>query len=182
MKKILSAVLCLLMLSSCGINTHDTPSMPSSAPAASSAPSGSQSTAVKTMISPSDASPIGADWTILGETFITLDSDFADVYLATAAKRGADGYIMWDDSQEWALTVVTDSETYVLFDKHLHGKLYIDVTTRGETPVISLIHTSTVGLKVTEYVYEDGAFYSQTVIAPDDNGNNIYSSIPEYME
>ena len=180
MKKILAAALCLLMLTSCGPNSSDTPSTPEPAPPTAS-PSG-QNNSVKKMISPSDKSPIDDSWTILGETFMTIDGDFADIYLATTAERGEDGYMLWDDSQEWALTVVTENETYVLLNEYLHGKLYIDVTTKGETPVISVIQTTTVGLSVTEYVYENGAFYSQNVIVPDGNGNNIYNSIPDYLE
>lgn len=179
MKKLTIALICALSLCGCAANTDAPQSSPE--PTAQTAVQDKNS-AVKTMIAPSDKSPIGEDWTTLGEAMLPIGADFGDVYLATDAHRGADGYMMWDDLQSWAVTVEVDSKTYVLLDEKLHGKVYIDVETRGTTPVVTVLHTSTVGLNVTEYVYEDGSFYAEKVIEADDNGNNIYSSIPEYIE
>lgn len=179
MKKLITVILCLGMLTACGRQTTPAPA-PSPSPQAptQTAPA----TPVRTMISPSGNNPIGKDWTVLGETSMFLGEEYADVILATDAKRGEDGYMMWDDSHKWALVVEGEENSYVLFSSKMSGKAYIDVTARGDETVISLITTSTVGMSMTEYIYSDGAFYAEEVITPKDNGNNIYSSIPDYLE
>lgn len=179
MKKILTISLCVLMLASCGPqNTQPTPE-PTAVP--TSTPS-QNSTTVKTMISPSDKSPVKDSWTVLGEVGLTVGGEYCDIVLATDAQRGSDGYMMWDDSQEWALTVTNEQSTFVLFDSRMHGKAYFDVTKRGGESVITLIRTSTAGMAVTEYTYSDGAFYAEEIITPANDGNNIYSSIPDYID
>lgn len=173
MKKTAAAVLCVLMMSSC---------TPQKAPENTAAPlSAPTSAPVRTMIAPTDK--ISDDkMTVLGETSVTVDGEFCDIALATDAERADDGYMMWDDSQRWTLTVTNDENTFVLLDTHMHGKAYFDVTKRGEETVITLIRTTSAGITATEYTYADGAFYAEELITAAKDGNNIYSSIPDYIE
>lgn len=179
MKKLLMVMMCVGLLSACAKENTPIEPQKSAEPQVTQKPGAS---GVKTMISASDKSPISDSWTTLGEAMLPVGDDLADVYLATTAVRGSDGYMQWDDSQEWAVTVELEDEVFVLMDEHLHGKVYIDVTTRNKQPVVSVIHTSTIGMNVTEYVYENGSFYADALITADGSGNNIYNSIPDYYE
>lgn len=172
MKKLFLVILSVMLLASCGGNTDVvTPSpSPETSPEAESK-----------MITATKENPIGDDWTILGEVGLVIEDEFADIYLATEARRGDDGYMLWDDSQDWALVVVGEENNYVLFDSNIYGKAYIDVETIDNLPRITLVTTSSFGPSVTRYTYSEGAFYQEELIIPDANGNNIYSSFPDYI-
>ncbi len=176
MKKLFTAILCTVLLSACTANK------PSTDPTPTPTAQGGQSTGLRTMISSTSKNPIGDDWTILGEVGIIIDNEYADILLATEAERGEDGNMMWDDAQKWALAVIGEENNYTLFNSLVDGQMYIDVATENDLPTISLIHTSTVGMSVTKYTYSDGAFYAEELITPSANGNNIYSSFPQYTE
>lgn len=178
MKKIFAVMLCALMLASCGTQEEMTPSP--SPDATAQATKEPEKNSDRTKIEPSGTSPIDESWTVLGEAGMTIGGEYCDIYLATSAQRASDGYMMWDDSQQWALTVSNETETYVLLDANIHGKAYMIVENRSNTPVISLIRSTSTGLAVTEYTYEDGAFYGEEILNPPSDGNNIYSSIPDY--
>lgn len=179
MKRILAAVMCVAILGACA--PRQTITDPTPTPIESESGQG-QTSAIRTMISPSDKNPITDKWTTLGEVGMVIDGEYTDILLATDAKRGDDGYMMWDDTQKWALVAAGEENTYVLFNSRVDGQMYIDVATENDLPVISLVHTSTVGMSVTKYTYQDGAFYAEELITPSSNGNNIYTSFPEYME
>lgn len=177
MKKILAAVMCVVLLGACAPKQPVTEPTPTPVSNQNGQPS-----AVKTMISSTDKNPIDDDWTVLGEVGVVIDGDYTDILLATEAERGDDGYMMWDDTQKWALVADGEGNNYVLFNALVDGQMYIDVATENDMPVILLVHTSTVGMTVTKYTYSDGAFYAEELITPTENGNNIYSSFPEYKD
>ncbi len=178
MKKIFLVMLCVTLLASCGI--RPTPPAPQTGVVPTDVPIAPP--AVKTMIEPTKVKPISDDWTILGEVGVIIGGEYTDIILATDAKRGDDGYMMWDDSHSWRLVAIGEENCYSLFDKRISGTSYIDVTMEGEDAKIKLISTSTAGLSVTEYTYSEGAFYAEELIKPDSDGNRIYSSFPEYYE
>ena len=172
MKKLFMVILSVMLLASCKGNT-ETPT-----------PSPSPEAIIQKetrMITPSLDNPIKNNWTTLGEVGLMIDSEFADIYLATEAETDKDGEILWDDSQRWALVVEGESETYVLFDEDIYGKAYIEVDTVDNLPEITLVTTSSIGLSAVKYTYQDGAFYEEIVIEPNENGNNIYSTFPDYL-
>ena len=178
MKKLLCILLCALMLASC-----------TKAPVSTNQPTQTDST-VNTeqtqknlkKIEKSNKTVETDDMTVLGETMINIDGGIADVYLMTSAQMGNDGYMLWDDSQRWKLVAGDESGSYTLFDSDIHGKAYIDVSESKSGAVISLIKISTVGMTVTKYTYNDGAFYAEDVLTAEPDGNNIYTSIPDYRE
>ena len=176
-KRILAAFMCVALLGACA--PKQTVTEPTPTPVSNQ---GGQPSAVRTMISPTEKNPIGDDWTVLGEVGVVIDGEYTDILLATEAERGDDGYMMWDDTQKWALVAEGEENNYVLFNRQVDGQMYIDVATENDLPVILLIHASTVGMSVTKYTYSDGAFYAEEIITPASNGNNIYSSFPEYKE
>lgn len=177
MKKILVLIMCTAFLSACAPN--NSVNEPSQTPSA--AQSG-QSASVKTMISPTDKKAIEDDWEVLGEVGVMFGDEYVDIRLATEAQRGEDGYMMWDDTQKWALTADGENNSFVLLNELADGQLYIDVQTENGQPAILLFHVSTVGITVTKYTYSDGAFFAEKLITPPSDGNNIYGSFPDYRE
>ena len=172
MKKLLLAILMVMLLASCGNKTES--------PAPSPTPEVNTQKETK-MITATYDNPIKDNWTVLGEVGLMIDSEFADIYLATEAETDKDGEILWDDSQRWALVVEGEKDTYVLFNEDIYGKAYIEVDTVDNLPEITLVTTSSIGLSAVKYTYSDGAFYEEKVITPDENGNNIYSTFPDYL-
>lgn len=177
MKKILAVFMCTALLGACAPKNPVTEPTPT--PLINQ---GGEPSAVRTMISPTDKNPIKDDWTVLGEVGVVIDGEYTDILLATEAERGDDGYMMWDDTQKWALVADGEENNYNLFNSLVDGQMYIDVATENNLPVISLVHTSTVGMSVTKYTYSDGAFYAEELITPSADGNNIYTSFPEYVD
>jgi hypothetical protein len=173
MKKLFAALFCAVLLCSCTGGSEPASTVPEETQTPASAPS-------ETRIAASEKAPDYSKWTTLGKADITIDGETAEVSLLTEAERGSDGYMLWDDSQKWALIAQTDDKEYTLYSANTAGRLYIDVMTDNDEPVISLIGVSTVGLSVTKYTYKDGAFYSDTVLGGGEN--NIYTSIPDYDE
>ncbi|MBQ7793469.1 MAG: hypothetical protein IJ366_03010 [Clostridia bacterium] len=178
MKKLLAVILCAAALTACGgRDTAEPTPTPTPTPVGTPVPSD-----VRTMITPSQTNPIKDNWTTLGEVGVVMDGEYTDIILATEAQRGGDGYMMWDDSQRWALVAVGEDNTYTLFDENMGGTAYIEVAMEGDSPAVNLVTTATVGLAVTKFTYSDGAFYAEELVTPEASGNEIYSSFPEYFE
>lgn len=61
--------------------------------------------------------------TVLDSYSLDIDGDGTEekIELLTSAERGSDGIILWDDGQEWKLTVKKKDSEYVLF----HGRIQI---------------------------------------------------------
>lgn len=177
MKKILGIIMCVAMLSAC-VNEPVSKNQPEE----NNVENVQQVENKGKKIEREDAAADLEGMTVLGEAMINLDDEIADVYLTTSAEMGNDGYMMWDDSQNWKLVVKDEKGSFTLFDSNVHGKLYIDVTESKEGTAVNLIKISTVGMAVTKYTYKDGAFYSEDVLTAESGGNNIYTSIPDYTK
>ncbi len=174
MKKTLAVLMCLMALTACtnGNNYTDTPPTPSAGS------NGVQ--ALRTMIAPTDKNPIKDNWTVLGEVGYIIDGEYCDILLATDAQSDKDGYIAWDDSQNWALVVKGESRNFVLYNKRLNGKAYMNVTTNDNLPIITLIQDTPVGIGAARFSYAEDAFYEETLVETEGDGNSIFSSFPEY--
>ena len=179
MKRILAAVMCVAILGACAPRQSVTEPTPT--PVQGEGGQG-QTSFVRTMISPTDKNPIDDDWTVLGEVGVVIDGEYTDILLATEAERGDDGYMMWDDTQKWALVADGEEDNYILFNALVDGQMYIDVATVDKEPEISLLHTSTAGLSLTKFTYADGAFYAEEIVTPLAKSNSIYNSFPQYTE
>ncbi len=179
MKKLFAIFMCVAVLAGCSCNTGETPKP---TPAPTPTPVVSTPETEKIIIEASEVAPIEKSWTTLGNLGILLGGESTDIVLATSAMRDDDGYMMWDDSQEWRLVALGENKSYSLLDETMVGISYIDVSMENDIPSVKLITSSTMGLSVTEYTYEDGAFYKSVIIEPDSNGNQIYNSFPEYFE
>lgn len=173
MKKLIIALICALTLCGCGVKNNPVEPTVSQPPVSSAQPS-----AVRTEIAPSQPEDYA---TILAETSTKIGDDFADITLSTDAERGADGYMMWDDSQSWALNIKGE-KSYSLFNSRIGGKAYFDVTRAGKDVVITLYVTSAVGTEVTRFTCGEDGVYRESVISASPDGNSIYSSFPEYIE
>ncbi|MBS7299330.1 MAG: hypothetical protein KIG65_09690 [Eubacteriales bacterium] len=177
MRKILTLMMCVLLLGACTPKTPVTDTTPAPSPLESAQPS-----AIRTMIAPTESNPIKDNWAVVGEVGVIMGDEYVDVILAADAEYDSDGSIIWDDAQKWALVATGEDKNYVLFDEFADGQMYMDVVTVDKQPEISLIHTSTAGLALTKYTYSDGAFYAEEVVTPSEKGNSIYNSFPQYTE
>jgi len=178
MKRIFGILICVIMLTACTnkpVSNNQT--MENASPA-----NVEQTEKKLKRIDKSDKAVDTNGMTVLGEAMINIDGGIQDVYLMTSAQMGNDGYMLWDDSQRWVLAAGDESSSYTLFDSNIHGKAYIDVSESESGTVISLIRIQTVGMTVTKYTYKDGAFYPEDVLTAEPGGNNIYTSIPDYIK
>lgn len=176
MKKLLAIFICLIALTGCSESDYPTDTNPTLSGSANSSQS------LRTMIAPTNKNPIGSSWTTLGEVGYIIDGEYCDIILATDAETDSSGEIAWDDSQNWALVVVGESRNFVLFNSRLNGMAYMNVTTQDNLPVITLVCDTPAGISATGYIYSEDAFYQEELITPENNGNNIYSTFPEYNE
>ena len=176
MKKLLAILMCVMVLSACSgdldlINPTPTPS------------AGTNDTqTLRTMIASTNSNPIKKDWTVLGEVGYIIDGEYCDIQLATDAEKDSNGEVAWDDSQNWALVVAGESRNFVLYKERLNGMAYMNVTTVENLPVITLVCDTPAGIKVIKYVYSEDAFYEEELVSPENGGNNIFSSFPEYND
>ncbi len=175
MKKLIAILMSILILAGCGVADTNPPEP-------TPTPSVQEPKVEKIKIEASEVMPIDEAWTTLGSLGILLDGELTDIILATSATRGRDGYMMWDDFQDWRLVAMSEEKSYSLLDDSMGGTAYIEVSMENDIPSVKLITSSTMGLSVTEYTYEDGAFYKSVITEPDSNGNQIYNSFPEYFE
>lgn len=104
------------------------------------------------------------------DCYYDFDTDGVEeaVTLYTSAEKDENGEFMWDDSQDWLLTVEGNNGNYILCDSHTHGKLDLFVSenygSNGEiTPSIRLVVSAGSGFEIKEYTYSDGNFFEQTV-------------------
>lgn len=108
---------------------------------------------------------MSSDWTILDEysTQITEhSSDDAEdrIMLATSASVDEDGEVCWDDSDEWALAVLTEDGAYNLFLERVQlGDVFFEVSTAYVKGVpketITVYVFAEAGNKIYNYTYDE---------------------------
>lgn len=83
-----------------------------------------------------------------------------EIALLTSAEKDPEGEFMWDDSQDWALTVKNGSGVYVLYDENTRGTPALNVSEYYDdgSTVIRLTLSSSSGFEIREYRYSDNAF------------------------
>jgi hypothetical protein len=113
--------------------------------------------------------------TLLQETVLDIDGDNQPekIELYTAAQRGADGKIMWDDGQRWVLLVRDSGKDFPLFDGYVQlGSLQFWAYTTGEKADFELttIQTGSAAFMITKYTFvkEKQQFTKKIIYNPDD--------------
>ena len=132
-----------------------------------------------------------SSWTILDEysTQITKhskDDDEDRIMLATSAGKDKSGDVLWDDSNEWALAVLTKDGAYNLFSQRVQlGDVFFEVSTARENGVSKEIITVYVFTESENKIYnftydeQEDAFVREEVFSTSKEGGNmdkIYSS------
>lgn len=86
-----------------------------------------------------------------------------EIVLFTDAKKDDQGEFMWDDSQNWALVVISRDGIYPLYEAYQHGRLHMNMSEYYEdgdnpVPVIRLSISTSAGFEIREYRYTDKKF------------------------
>jgi len=127
-----------------------------------------------------------SSWTILDEysTQITkhgTDDDEDRIMLATSAAKDKSGEMLWDDSNEWALAVLTKDGAYNLFSQRVQlGDVFFEVSTARENGVSKEIITLYVFAESENKIYnftyneQEDAFVREEVFST--SKDKIYSS------
>lgn len=127
-----------------------------------------------------------SSWTILDEysTQITrhgADDDEDRIMLATSAAKDKSGEMLWDDSNEWALAVLTKDGAYNLFSQRVQlGDVFFEVSTARENGVSKEIITLYVFAESENKIYnftyneQEDAFVREEVFST--SKDKIYSS------
>lgn len=119
--------------------------------------------------------------TILDEFEFDLDQDgqMEMIKMMTAAGRGPDGDIAWDDGQDWILIVQDSDKDYVLVDEYVQlGTIDFNVFTIEEDFYIATYSARTASLTLNLYQYdrENDSFIMTSPYNTSGNVNMIKSS------
>lgn len=117
-------------------------------------------------------------------TDLDLDNTEEIVELYTAAERNEKGDMMWDDGQNWILSVRDGNKSYPLLSQYVQlGAVYFTVSnnSEGHIPAITVIVSTDASLSMKGYAYdsERNGFREELLYKSKDD-NWIYSSIPGY--
>ena len=133
-------------------------------------------------------------WHRVSDTVCDLDGDGEkddEVVLATTAECNAKHEFIWNDGQNWALYVVSDSKTYLLFNEYINaGYPYFEIAEyymeNGVKTQIDVVTSAGASFSLRGYSYsekEDG-FIEENLYSTKDvtagGINRIFSSFPEY--
>ncbi len=131
-----------------------------------------------------------SSWTILDEYSTQITKPGADdedrIILATSAGKDKSGEMLWDDSNEWALAVLTKDGAYNLFSQRVQlGDVFFEVSTAHEKGVSKEVITVYVFAESENKIYnftydeQEDAFVREEVFSTSREGGNIdkiYSS------
>ena len=122
-----------------------------------------------------------------------LDADGADevITLSTSAERNGKGEFIWNDGQEWLLSV-SDKEdgNYILLDDFIQaGNVYFEVSDYymkdGVIPKISVVESTGAGFSVINYTFskEDSGYVQEVIFdtktLTEGGINRRFSSFPD---
>ena len=189
MKKIIAVLAATMMiLSTAGCNSQKQPQT-STGPTITPIPTPEPTEEIKQKIQLSQILKMKETWTTLSYTQSDIRKKGTKdrIVLATSAKTEK-GEIMWDDSQDWTLAVVTDNGVYNLYSEYISGRLYFEVNDyylQGiETQAITLYIFDGAKREIRNYTFEDDGFVENILFTTDDVStagiNNNFSSFPEY--
>ena len=121
-------------------------------------------------------------WTILDDysTQITKHSSEDDedrILLATSAGKDKNGEVLWDDSNEWTLAVLTKDGAYNLFSQRVQlGEVFFEVGTShakgGSKEIITVYVFAESENKIYNYTYDEkeDAFVMEEVFSTSKEG------------
>ena len=189
MKKIIAVLAAAMMvLSASGCNSQKQP-QETAEPVITPIPTVEPTEAPKEKIQLSQILKMKETWTTLSYTQCDIRKKGTKdrIVLATSAKTEK-GEIMWDDSQDWTLAVVTDNGVYNLYSEFISGRLYFEVNDyylQGiETQAVTLYIFDGAKREIRNYIFEDDGFVENVLFTTDDVStagiNNTFSSFPEY--
>ena len=107
------------------------------------------------------------------------DGEMEMIKLLTAAEKGSNGEIAWDDGQKWMLVVLDTDKDYVLVDEYVQlGKIDFNIFLVDETFYISTLspRTASLTLNIYEYDKNNDRFIMTTPYNVSGNVNMIKSS------
>jgi len=193
MKKLLiiTALCSMLCVAACTDQGNPDATAEPTAPVATATPAPSAGPAGR-VISASEESKIGADWSKMGSYGYDIDSDGTkeNISLYTSAKKGKNGEILWDDSQQWTLEVTDGIETFTLFDQYLPiGNIFFEIADfydedGNEIPSVMLVKSSSTDFTVIRYTFDtEKNIFTEDIVFNSDNEssggiNQRYSSFP----
>lgn len=130
------------------------------------------------------------DYELLGHyttEFDGIDED-VEVKLYTSAQRDKMGNLMWDDSQNWVLTVEDSDGVYMLYNERINGQAYMKVmksyNDNSEETLINLHIYANTHNTIMEYSFNGEAFEERIRYTTDEISkqgiSELYSSIPQY--
>lgn len=122
-----------------------------------------------------------SDLTLLDAYFIDIDGDGIDekISMYTAAEKDSNGEIMWDDGQDWLLSIEGEDYDYVLFNDYIQiGSMQYFVYVIEDNVYISTISSSTANLEMIEYKFnkETKEFEGNTKFTTQGNVIMLHSS------
>ncbi|MBP3361876.1 MAG: membrane lipoprotein lipid attachment site-containing protein [Clostridia bacterium] len=189
MKKILTLITAVLILSSCTAQPPEkTPATTSQAPVSTTAPAKTEA-AKKVSFTPVESGTESKADTMTEaasvDTELLSEEDMDTITLYTSAKK-ENGKFVRDDSEEWLLEIEgADGKYYTLFDERVsNGNIYFDVAEVGEKKYILLHNISTAADYIKVFCVNDKAVCETNEL--DLNSmqteaiNLIYTSIPNY--
>ncbi|MGI6585614.1 MAG: hypothetical protein GX301_04510 [Gracilibacteraceae bacterium] len=124
--------------------------------------------------------------TKLREFSVDLDLDNIEesIELYTAAQRNENGEMMWDDGQNWVLTVCDGDKSYPLLSQYVQlGVVHFMVSNSGteQMPDITVLLPTDSSFRMMSYAFdkEKGGYIKKLIYESKDD-NWLYSSIPGY--
>lgn len=132
------------------------------------------------IIQPTDKIDID-NLTILDEFEFDFDQDgqMENIRMLTAAGRGPDGEIAWDDGQDWTLIVQDSDKDYVLVDEYVQlGRIDFNIFTIDEEFYIACYsaRTASLSLNLFKYDRENDSFIMTNEYNASGNVNMIKTS------
>ena len=130
------------------------------------------------------------DYELLGHYKTNIDGidEEVDINLYTSAQRDKMGNLMWDDSQDWFLTVEASDGLYMLYNERINGKAYMKVmksyNDNSEETIINLHIYANTHNAIIEYRFNGQDFEERIRYTTDETSTHgiseLYSSIPQY--
>ncbi|MZQ74985.1 MAG: hypothetical protein GT589_02370 [Peptoclostridium sp.] len=146
-------------------------------------PAGNQSEKNKKFIEASKELRDINELTLLDEYEIDLEGDgqMENVQMYTAAQKDPSGNIMWDDGQNWLLTVRGEDREYVLFEGYVQlGEIKYWAYTAGSDSKlhITTLQPGSASLQLMDFEYDsDKDGFEGTEIFNPENVNLMHSSV-----
>jgi len=119
--------------------------------------------------------------TLLDEYSIDFDNDNIEesIELYTAAGRGPDGEMMWDDGQDFLLIVKDKEGEFILFNEYVQiGQIDLYVYTAEDNEFhITTLQPGSASMRMTDYNFnKDKKQFEKSIVFNPNNVNLMHSS------